>query len=213
MTEPDGPDVFGSRSMRLARWWTDRYTAGLPARAATARKAEIESDLADHAHARLVDGWSSRAAASERLRRTVRGAVADVAWRREVITRSRLDVSVQAITGLASVLLGAYFLSFAWFLLGNTSIAGRSLPSAFEGYAEEVGPPLPVAIVATLGLLLIAAAVLRPVSAVVSNAATLTVAPIAVMMFWFGVWPLGLVVCAGAVVDLATRTAASNRQP
>ena len=62
-------------------------------------------------------------------------------------------------------------------------------------------------------LLLIAAAVLRPVSAVVSNAATLTVAPIAVMMFWFGVWPLGLVVCAGAVVDLATRTAASNRQP
>lgn len=63
------------RVARVATWWADRYTRGLPPEVRDRRRTELASDV----HEQLVAHAGSWAIAG----RTVRGVHADLAWRRE----------------------------------------------------------------------------------------------------------------------------------
>lgn len=63
------------RGARAVAWWADRYTRGLVPEVRDGRRAEIASDV----HEQLAHGDGSAAV----VRRTLRGAHADLAWRRE----------------------------------------------------------------------------------------------------------------------------------
>lgn len=201
------------RSVRLVRAWVRRYTAGLDVQHAALRSAEVDSDLAEHERFRRDCGWPQARIGRERIRRTIVGIPDDLGWRREQLrTRSWHGVTtvVVPVTSAASLLLAAYHIAFAAFLLGNDSLAdqqfwGRSPLHGFEGYADEAGAPSAALIIGGLGILVAIAALARPISPVVANAIAMPIALIAVMFFWLGVWLLGLIVLAGAATDLATR--------
>lgn len=63
---------------RLALWWVDLYTRGLPETARESRRAEIASDVWEHSAAGGHDRSTQLAIAS----RCLRGALADASWRR-----------------------------------------------------------------------------------------------------------------------------------
>ncbi|MGI9645592.1 MAG: hypothetical protein ACR2O6_09820 [Ilumatobacteraceae bacterium] len=202
------------RSTRLVRWWARRYTAGLDQPAAACRRAEIDSDLAEHEHSRRESDWPAARVGRERIGRMLAGLPADVGWRHDQLrrrSRHGLASALIPVTTLASLLLAAYYLAFAAYLIGNTAVAdqqawGRLPLGGFTDYADEAGGMSPaVGVIASLGLLLAVAAVARPVAPVLANAVILPIAMLAVMFFWLGAWPLALVVLAGAVTDLATR--------
>ena len=200
------------RSTRTVRWWARRYTAGLPHPYGAERRAEIDSDLAEHHLARRADGWTHRRISRERLTRLARGAPADLAWRHELLHRATNRVlagATGAATTAASLLVAAFHFLFAAYLLGTTSLAERRFLGGLDAYAEEVGRPVASVIAATviggLGLVLMVAAVTRPVSPLIANAVTISVASLSVMFFWLGVWPVALVAVAGSVTDLALR--------
>jgi len=141
------------------------------------------------------------------------GVPADIGWRHDqmrVQARRGVTSMMLPVTTVAQLLLGAYYVAFSAYLLGNSSLAdqqffGRSPLQGFEGYADEAGASGVAFILGGLGLSLAAAAIARPVSPVLANAATLPSAVLAVMFFWLGVWALGVIVLAGAATDLATR--------
>lgn len=200
------------RSTRIVCWWARRYTAGLPHPHGAERQAEIDSDLAEHRLARVADGWTQRRIARERLTRLARGVPADLAWRHELLHRATnraLAGAVGAVTTAASVLLAAFHLVFAAYLLGTTALADQRFLGGLDAYAEEVGRPvasvIAAAVIGGLGLVLAVAAITRPVSPLMANAATTSVASLSVMFFWLGVWPVALVAVAGSVTDLALR--------
>ncbi len=200
------------RSTRIVRWWVRRYTAGLPHPYGSERRAEIDSDLAEHRLVRVDDGWTHRRVARERLIRLARGAPADLAWRHELVCRGTNRVLAGlagAVASAASLLLAAFHFLFAAYLLGTTSLADRSLLGGLDAYAEEVGRPVASVVAAGvtggLGLVLAVAAIARPVSPLVANAATTGVASLSVMLFWLGVWPVALIAVAGSVTDLTLR--------
>jgi hypothetical protein len=206
-------DTPGDRSTRLARWWVRRYTAGLDEPAATFRRAEIDSDLAEHDLYRNVSGWPPARIRRERLRRLAAGAPSDIGWRHDRL-RGRaprgVGIVVVPLTSIASMLLAAYYGAFAAYNLGNSALAdqqifGRSPLQGFEAYADEAGASTAALIIAGLGLMLAVAAIARPIAPVVANAVTLPIAAVAVMFFWLDVWPFGLAVFAGAATDLALR--------
>jgi hypothetical protein len=201
------------RSTRLARWWVHRYTAGLDEPATTFRRIEIDSDLAEHDRYRRETGWPPARIGRERVVRLITGMPADIGWRHDRL-RGRARGGVRSIlipvTSIASLLLAVYHLAFAAYVLGNTGLADQQIwgqfpLQGFEGYADEAGAPTAALIIASLGLILALAAIARPIAPVVANAATLPIAVMAVMWFWLGIWPLGLIVVAGAVADLALR--------
>ena len=200
------------RSTRIVCWWARRYTAGLPHPYGAERRAEIDSDLTEHRLARVSDGWTERRIARERLTRLARGAPADLAWRHELLHRATNRVFARAagaLTTAASLLLATFHFLFAAYLLGTTSLADGRFLGGLDAYAEEVGRPVASAIAAAviggLGLVLILAAVTRPLSPLMTNAATTSVASLSVMFFWLGVWPVALVAVAGSVTNLALR--------
>lgn len=207
-----GPD---DRSTRFTRWWVRSYTAGLPDATRASRRAEIDSDLAEHARYRNADSWPSNHIARERLHRLVRGAFADLRWRHDLITgecqvRGFVRVSVASVTSIAAVALAMFHLAFAAYMLGGTSLAERRLLGGIDSYADEVGRPvasvIAALIIAGLGLALLASALARPVSTLIANVVTIAISPLAVMFFWLGVWPIGIVAVLGSVADLAIRT-------
>ena len=202
------------RSARIVRWWVRRYTAGLDHTTVAARRAEIDSDLAEHALFRNGAGWSTSRIVRERLGRTLTGMPGDIGWRHDRLhhqARSAFATSLLAsATALAQLALAAYFVGFAGFLFGDTGLAdqvvlGTSPLHGFEHYADESGAAIAGLIVATLGIALALAAFARPIAPIASNAVTLSIATLAVMFFWMGVWPLALFVCVGASIDLAVR--------
>jgi hypothetical protein len=201
------------RSTRLVRWWTRRYTAGLDQRTTAFRRAEIDSDLAEHDRFRSETGWPTSRIGRERVRRLLAGVPADLGWRHDrlrVRARPVVTTIMLPVTTVAQLLLAAYYFAFSAYLLGSSALAdqqvwGRSPLKGFEGYADEAGASGVAFIIAGLGLSLALAAVARPVSPVVANAVTIPSAVFAVMFFWLGVWALGLIVLAGAATDLATR--------
>ena len=151
----------------------------------------------------------------ERFGRLVRGVFADLSWRHELITgecnvRGLVRLSVTSVTSIAALALAVFHVAFATYLLGSTSLAERRFLGGIDGYADEVGRPVAsvaaALIIAALGLALFAAALARPVSPLVANAATMAISTLAVMFFWLGVWPVGIVAVLGSCVDLAIRT-------
>jgi len=68
--------------------WVDRYSKGLPLPVAEERRAELESDLHEHAVARR-DELSPSALAREIRGRSLRGIPADLAWRDREMRRFR----------------------------------------------------------------------------------------------------------------------------
>ncbi len=205
----EAPD---DRSTRFTRWWVCRYTSGLGLGQVAMRRAEIDSDLAEHRRAREIDGWTPTQIARERRKRLVRGMAADVGWRHDLLrphTRRVWHVAITSLTGLASFFLAAFHFAFAAFLLGSTSVADQRFLGGLAGYEEEVGRPIasPVAatVVALLGVVLVFAALARPISPVVANIATIGIAAWAVLWFWLGMWLIGLVVIVGSTADLITR--------
>lgn len=83
--------------------WVRLYTAGLPTSAARRRTEEIDADVADHiAHKRALGAADSRIA-FEITSRMIRGAAADVTWRRHQ-TRTARSRSTQETTMKASTL-------------------------------------------------------------------------------------------------------------
>ena len=116
------------RSMRFARWWVQRYTAGLPTHESVSRRAEIDSDLAEHAQCRGLDGWPPKQITRERLRRLLGGMAADLGWRHELVTgqcqtRGLVRVSVMSLTSVAAVTLAMFHFAFAAYMLGNKTLA------------------------------------------------------------------------------------------
>ena len=207
-------DTPTDRSTRAVRWWVRRYTAGLDQHAAAFRRAEIDSDLAEHERSRRETGWPAARIGRERIGRSLDGIPADIGWRHDQLLGRRrhgLASVLLPVTTLASLLLASYYLAFCAYLLGNTDLAGRRawgrLPlGGFVSYADEAGRMSPaVAIIGGLGLLLAIAAVARPIAPLLANALTLPIAAFAVMFFWLGVWPLGVIVLAGAATDLVIR--------
>jgi hypothetical protein len=210
------------RSARFARWWVQRYTAGLPNRLSVSRRAEIDSDLAEHADCRERDGWTPEQITRERVRRLVGGMVADLSWRHELVTGTcqtpgLVRVSVVSVTSVAAVTLAMFHFVFAAYMLGNTTLAEQRFLGGLDNYAEEVGRPvasvIAALVIASLGVVLLAAGLARPVSPIIANAATIAIAGVAVMFFWLGAWPVALVAVVGSTVDLATRTPNPTRQP
>jgi hypothetical protein len=201
------------RWARLVWWWVRRYTAGLDQTTASFRRAEIDSDLAEHDRFRRETGWPASRIGRERMRRLLAGVPGDIGWRHDRLRRrARRGVTsiMMPVTTIAQLLLAAYYLAFAAYLLGNADLAdqqvwGRSPLQGFDDYADEPGASGVAFIILGLGLSLAVAAVARPISPVLANAATFHSAVLAVMFFWLGVWALGLIVLAGAATDLATR--------
>lgn len=210
---------FEDRSVRVTLWWVRRYTAGLRADLVSARRAEVDSDLAEHQINREADGWEAKKIARERRSRLARGIANDVGWRRDAL-RPRSERSwhlvVSSLTGLGSILLATFHIMFAAYMLGAISLADKRFLGGLANYADEVGRPIasPIAatIIGSLGLVLVVAALARPISPLVSNLATVGVAMWSVLWFWLGVWPVGLIVIIGSTIDLATRTSETPAQ-
>jgi len=76
------------RAQRRVLRWVDRYSKGLPLPVAAERRAELESDLHEHAVARR-DGLSPSALAREIDGRSLRGIPADLLWRDREMRRFR----------------------------------------------------------------------------------------------------------------------------
>ena len=210
------------RSLRFARWWVQRYTAGLPDHESVSRRAEIDSDLTEHADCRERDGWTPEQITRERLRRLVGGMAADLSWRHELVTGhcktpGLVRVSVLSVTSLAAVTLAMFHFVFAAYMLGNTSLAEQRFLGGLDNYAEEVGRPvasvIAALVIASLGVALLAGGLVRPVSPIIANATTIAIAAVAVMFFWLGAWPVALVAVLGSTVDLAIRTPNPSPQP
>ncbi|HUP73541.1 MAG TPA: hypothetical protein VM282_10930 [Acidimicrobiales bacterium] len=206
-----------THSTRLARYWTHWYTAGLPPAVAMQRRAEIDSDHAEHTHARQLDGWSPGRIAREQRWRLVRGVTADLGWRRDVLrpafrSNPATRTAVVAVTSMASLLLAAFHVAFAAYLLGATWLAERSLLGGLDAYADEVGRPIAstiaAVIIGSLGAVLLISAFTRNVSPLLSNATTVCVAGCSVLFFWLGMAPVGLVAIAGSTLDAALRAPA-----
>ena len=210
------------RSLRFARWWVQRYTAGLPDHESMSRRAEIDSDLAEHADCRQLDGWTPEQITRERLRRLVGGMAADLSWRHELVTgncqtRALVRVSILSLTSVATVTLAMFHFAFAAYMLGNTTLAEQRYLGGLDNYAEEVGRPvasvIAALVIASLGVVLLAGGLARPVSPIIANATTIAIAAVAVMFFWLGAWPVALVAVLGSTVDLAIRTPNPSPQP
>lgn len=207
-------DPLDDRSARLVRWWVRRYTAGLDSSTAAARRTEIDSDLAEHDRLRSGDGWPASRVVRERLRRTLGGVPADVAWRRDRLRgrmghRSAVTLVGWAV-GAAQLILAAYLFAFALYLFGATDLAdqrvlGRSPLGGFDHYSDATGAPTAGAIITAMALALTAAAIVRPVSPIMSNAVSFQIATLTVLFFWLGVWPLGIIVLVGSGIDFAKR--------
>lgn len=205
--------LANDRSTRLVRWWAHRYTAGLDRRTAAFRCAEIDSDLVEHDRARCEAGWPASRIERERMRRLLAGIPADIGWRHDRLRlrAHRVVASITlSVTTMFQPLLAAYYVAFAAYLLGGSALAdqqvwGRFPLRGFDGYADEAGSSGAALVLAGLGLLLVLAAAMRPISPVVANVVTIPSAVLAVMFFWLGVWAVGLIVLAGAATDLAIR--------
>lgn len=71
-----GADSYGAR---LAKRWVRVYTRGLDPDVRDARRAEIDSDIFEHQQIATTQHHNSAAISG----RTLRGALGDLAWRRE----------------------------------------------------------------------------------------------------------------------------------
>ncbi len=96
---------------RAATAWTTFYTRGLPDETAERRRAEIASDLFEHAH----EAGPTPAQQTEVLGRVLWGIPADLSWRRA----ARAPRERRLVTGEAMTLRKITFGAFAVYALFN----------------------------------------------------------------------------------------------
>lgn len=97
----DAPDllVSSSSATRLCRAWVARYTRRLPGDLAGERRAEVESDLWEHAADARASGVGPVRHDLDVLRRVVGGMAADLSWRRQSLrVTARADQGGIAMT-------------------------------------------------------------------------------------------------------------------
>jgi hypothetical protein len=181
---------------RIALWWVDRYTTGVPGTERAERRAEITSDL-----------WEQRAATPPGLgtelsvlSRCLRGMPADLAWRRSRRRGRRLPSgrSTLRFAGWTLALLAYLFLAgvhgySATPLIGLDLYGGDWAPGDVDLYAR---------ISAALLLLLLAGAALlrRTPRLAVAVLAAATIGTC--VAFWWAAAvyaPVGLMIVAAAV--------------
>jgi hypothetical protein len=188
---------------RLALWWVDRYTRGVPEAARAGRRAELASDLWEH---RAACGGGSRVELAI-VSRCVRGMPADLAWRRARRHGGRLP-SARTAARLAGRSIG--LLAYA-FLVGfhgynATALAGLDLYGADWPPGDVVRYASISAVV--LVLLLAGGILLRPFAA--AGAGVLGTAALATcVVFWWAApifGPAGLAVVAPAVARARRRS-------
>ncbi len=78
---------------RVCHAWLRAYTSQLDDEAAVRRRAELESDLFEHATDAQVEGVSRTALSVEMLGRMLAGMAADISWRRSVRRATPVRVS------------------------------------------------------------------------------------------------------------------------
>lgn len=125
--------------MTVAERWVRVYTAGLPVDARTARRDEIASDV----YEQLCDAGTSRQARRQVVGRTVRGAVDDLVWRREVARGMKRTSMRAAMTQAWWAPLAALVLLFD---VGFAAVILADEDSTMPG---RVGGPLLVLAAAT----------------------------------------------------------------
>ena len=89
MTATDPGTATGGFGSRLGERWTAWYTRRLPAEAAEERRAEITSDLWEHATDAAASGTGSLHHNIEVIGRVLSGAPADLSWRRGILRPQR----------------------------------------------------------------------------------------------------------------------------
>ena len=103
--------------MRLARAWARLYTHGLPEEDADARRAELDSDLWEHACDGRLNHRLSAVTAIEIARRLLAGAPADVAWHFERRRAQRAATGGKTFRAhgmsIGTCALGCWFLASA----------------------------------------------------------------------------------------------------
>lgn len=183
---------------RIALWWVDRYTRGLRPDTREARRAEIASDLWEHRHD-AGDTWSTHLAI---VSRCLRGAPADLSWRRSRARRRRalpargplLRGAGWAAAGMAYAFLVVLHAWFASALLGLDLYGADWAPGDVERWSRSSG----VLVTALLGGVLLLRATPRLGAALVAGASLVT----AGLMWWAlpVIGPIALAAATGAVV-------------
>lgn len=189
------------RGERLALWWVERYTRGLPAHVREERRAEIASDVWEHRAAAVPDRLGLSI-----FSRCVRGVPADISWCRAHRRGRRRMASLGSIAHGIGWALSAMAYTFivlvhGWFA---TALVG------FDLYGDDWAPG-DVAATARIGgtllLLIVSGTLLLPRAP--ASGASLVIAGTAVtgLVFWWALPILGPVAIAviSASVVLARR--------
>jgi hypothetical protein len=183
---------------RLALWWVERYTRGLDASVREERRAELASDLWEH---RAAEG-ATRATQLAIASRCLRGAPADLSWRRSRARRRRARPGrTQVVRGLGWAVAGAAYAvlvaQHAWLataLVGLELYGGDWQPGDVELWSR-IGAAMLLALVG--GALL-----LRPAPRTGAGLVAAGSLGTAAAMWWALplVGPLAVAATAGAVV-------------
>jgi hypothetical protein len=201
-------------SIRLIHAWVRLYTAGLPTRLRDDRRAEIRSDLAEHADCRTAEGLGPGAIVRERTMRTILGAPADLRWRREAVVALRPPGPAGPLRStcawtrgewptLAGLALASFYLIFALYVFGLDLLDGAPVLRRFSVDALS-GRTIGAGIMLLLGLALIGASLARLLVSTTADVAMAVLALPAVPFFWMVVPTLlAIIVMAGVGADLA----------
>ena len=182
---------------RLAIWWIDRYTRGLPEATRIDRCAELASDVWEHhtesgpgPHTELAIAW-----------RCLRGIPADLSWRRASLGRRHIPSrqTVARSLGWAAAGMAYAFLIALHGMLAVTLVGLENQPSDWDDTGATVYAGLGATV---LALLMLGAFLLRTrpragATLVVVGALTPIVA------FWWGAFvyvPVGAAVATAAIV-------------
>lgn len=135
----------------LTRAWARLYTKGTPADLGEIRRAEIDSDVWEHANDAQENGVPQFVFATQLLGRTLRGIPDDLSWRVEAIHARRATT-----TGREIPMLGLSVREMRWMgisgMLAGILWAGNALtmpakPNALLGYAH-----IPLSLLFIVGL-------------------------------------------------------------
>ncbi len=167
--------------MRLVRAWARLYTRGLPEEDAGARRAELESDLWEHAHDARLNCRRSAVTALEIVRRLLAGVPADVAWHFERRRAQRASTAGKVFTaGAMSIVTCALG---CWFLASAAMVP-------FNNWWEAGTPAGYAALCAASGVLVLAGMVGRSASKAWSGRIIAAGAILGASLTWWAIVPV-----------------------
>lgn len=141
---------------RLALWWVERYTRGLPEDTRDDRRAELASDVWEH-RAERGDGLKTHATIAWRC---LRGVPADLSWRRSRVRGRRtlpgrgtlVRGAGWAVAAMAYALLEAQHAWFSTALVGLDLYGGDWAAGDVEWWSRVSGVLLALLVLGALGL-------------------------------------------------------------